>query len=72
MPLAWEISNYKSQTTQYRPNTRFRVVSIGRIIKAGYTVQFVEDSCSIKMEEKRPVIGRIPAGANGLFKRVCG
>jgi len=48
------------------PDLCLTVVSIRRIAKAGYTVQFAEDSCSIKKGESGPVIGRIPTGANGL------
>ena len=44
------------------------VVLIGRIVKAGYTVQFAGSSCDIKRGENGPIIGRIPASVNGLFK----
>ena len=44
------------------------VVSIGRIVKASYTVQFVGNSCKIKGGQDDHVIGRISVGANGLFR----
>src|SRR5258708_34955983 len=50
------------------PDLALTVVSIGRIAKAGYTVQFAEDSCTIKKGDDGPIIGQIPVGTNGLFK----
>ena len=52
----------------HAPDLALTVVSIGRIAKAGYTVQFAEDSCTIKKGDDGPIIGQIPVGANGLFK----
>ena len=43
------------------------VVSVGCIIKARYTMQFVDDMCQIKAEDSH-IIRHIPAGINGLFK----
>ena len=52
----------------HAPDLCLTVVSIGRIIKAGYAVQFAGDSCDIKKGEDGRIIGRIPVSANGLFK----
>jgi hypothetical protein len=54
--------------TLHAPDLCLTVVSIGRIVKAGFTVQFAGKSCDIKRGEDGHVIGRIPAGANGLFR----
>src|SRR6266850_6556095 len=54
--------------TLYAPNLCLTVVSIGRILKASFKLEFMEGSCSIKKGKDGPVIGRIPASANGLFK----
>ena len=53
--------------TLHAPDLCLTVVSVGCIIKAGYTVQFADDVCQIKAEDSH-IIGRIPAGVNGLFK----
>lgn len=50
----------------HAPDMGLTVVSIGRIVKAGCTVQFQEGSCKIKRGDK--VIGDIPVHANGLYK----
>ena len=52
----------------HAPDLCLTVVSIGRIVKAGFTVQFANDSCNIRRGESGDIIGRIPVGANGLFK----
>jgi hypothetical protein len=44
------------------------VVSIGRIVKAGYTMQFAGNSCNIKRTEDDHIIGCILASMNGLFR----
>jgi len=54
--------------TLYMPDLALTVILIGHIAKAGYTIQFAEDSCKIKKGDNGPVIGQVPAGANGLFK----
>ena len=54
--------------TLHAPDLCLTVVSIGRIVKAGYTVQFAGNSCEIKGGQDDRVIGRIPVGANGLFR----
>ena len=50
----------------YAPDMGLTVVSIGRIVKAGCTVQFEDGSCKIKRNGS--IIGEIPASAKGLFK----
>jgi len=37
-------------------------------LKAGFKLEFMEGSCSIKKGKDGPVIGHIPASVNGLFK----
>ena len=54
--------------TLYAPDLCLTVVLIGRIVKAGYTVQFAGSSCNIKRGGNGPIIGHIPASANRLFK----
>ena len=50
------------------PDLCLTVVSIGRIVKASYTVQFAGNSCNIMKKDDGGTIGCIPVGANGLFK----
>jgi transposase InsO family protein len=52
--------------TLHAPDMGLTVVSIGRIVDAGCTVQFEDKSCKIRRGTK--VIGSIPARANGLYK----
>jgi len=46
----------------------FTVVSLGRVMKAGYLVKFNDPSCNIKRKSNGIVIGRIPVSSNMLFK----
>ena len=50
----------------YAPDMGLTVVSIGRIVKAGCSVQFEDGSCKIKCNGS--TIGSIPASTNGLYK----
>ncbi len=50
----------------HAPEMGLTVVSIGRIVKAGYAVQFEDRSCKIKRGGS--IVGSIPASTNGLFK----
>ena len=50
----------------HAPDMGLTVVSIGRIVKAGCTVQFENGTC--KIVRNGSTIGSIPASANGLFK----
>ena len=50
----------------YAPDMGLTVVSIGRITKAGCSVQFEDGLCKIKRGGS--TIGCIPASANGLYK----
>ena len=50
----------------YAPDMGLTVVSIGRIVKAGCTVQFEDGTCKIIRDGH--TIGNVPASANGLFK----
>ena len=68
MPNGATSSRILLKDTLYAPDLCLTVVSIGRIVKAGYTVQFAGSSCDIKRGENGPIIGRIPASTNGLFK----
>ena len=51
----------------HAPDLALTVVSIGRIVQAGYSVEFNQDNCIIRKRDGS-TIGRIPAGSNGLFK----
>jgi hypothetical protein len=51
----------------HAPDLGLTVVSIGRIIQAGCSVEFDEGYCHIKKKADGRTIGKIPA-ANGLFK----
>lgn len=51
--------------TLYVPDVSLTVVSIGRIVKAGYTVWFAKNPCDFKRGEDDRIMGYIPAGANG-------
>ncbi|KAH9990731.1 hypothetical protein BJV77DRAFT_921656, partial [Russula vinacea] len=44
------------------------VVSIGRIVKAGFAVEFDKKNCNIKRKTDGKKIGSVPAGATGLHK----
>jgi hypothetical protein len=44
------------------------IVSVGHIVKARYTVQFVNEACHIKRGDDGCIIGRIPVSMNSLFK----
>jgi Pol polyprotein/gag-pre-integrase-like protein len=54
----------------HTPDMTLTVVSIGRIMKAGYNIKFDKDEqvCWICKKKNGPVIGRIPVSANNLFK----
>jgi hypothetical protein len=54
--------------TLYMLDLCLTVVSIRRITKAGFTIQFADDVCHIKKGDDSHIIGRILASANGLFK----
>jgi hypothetical protein len=54
--------------TLHAPDLGLTVVSIGRIVQAGYSVEFDQGYCNIRKKADGRVIGSIPAGANGLFK----
>ena len=54
--------------TLYVPDLCLTVVLIGRIMKAGFTVQFADDVCHIKRGDDGHIIGCILVSANGLFK----
>ena len=68
VPNGTTLSQILLKDTLYAPDLCLTVVSIGHIVKAGYTVQFAESSCDIKRGENGPIIGCISASANGLFK----
>ena len=77
MPLGPALCKFKCPTGRLRPKyckgklftrpTLSRLVSIGRIAKAGYTVLFDGNTCKIKNKNDN-VIGKIPAGQNGLYR----
>jgi hypothetical protein len=52
----------------YTPELGLTVVSIGHIVKAGYTVEFDQGCCNIKRKKDGQKIASIPAGASGLYK----
>jgi LTR polyprotein gag-polypeptide-like protein/Pol polyprotein len=54
----------------HTPDMTLTVVSIGRIMKVGYNIEFDEDEqvCWIHKKKNGPIIGCIPVGANNLFK----
>ena len=54
--------------TLYAPELSTTIVSIGRILKAGYKLGFDEDSFIIRKKDGSSVIGRIPMSTNALFK----
>jgi hypothetical protein len=49
------------------PDLALTVVSIGRIVQVGYSVEFDQDKCVIR-KRNGSTIGNILAGSNGLFK----
>src|SRR6266581_603348 len=51
----------------HAPEMGLTIVSIDRICKAGNSVMFKDDTCTIKNKDNK-VIGVIPASANGLYK----
>jgi hypothetical protein len=68
VPNGSETTTVLLKDTLHAPDLGLTVVSISRIVKAGYMVQFADSSCTIRKGGNGPIIGRIPAGANGLFK----
>jgi hypothetical protein len=54
--------------TLHAPDLALTVVSIGQIIKAGYTVNFCDGMCKIRRNDDDETIGAIPISNNGLFK----
>jgi hypothetical protein len=72
--LLIEVPNGESSTkivlcdVLYAPDLGLTVVSIGRIVKANYTVEFDQGCCNIKQKKDGQKIGSIPAGASGLYK----
>jgi hypothetical protein len=54
------------------PEMGTTIVSVNRIVKAGYAVTFKDNTCQIRNKSDK-VIGMIPASQNGLYKvdRVC-
>src|SRR6267142_6433603 len=68
VPNGTSSSQVLLKDTLYAPNLCLTVVLIGHILKAGFKLEFMEGSCSIKKGKDGPIIGRIPASANGLFK----
>src|ERR1700677_1090404 len=72
--LQIEVPNGKSSTpvllkdTLYAPQIGVTIVSIGRIVSAGYSVSFENGSCNIRKEQDRKIVGSIPANGNGLYK----
>src|SRR5260221_6608614 len=51
----------------HAPDMGLTIVSIDRICKAGNSVIFKDDTCTIRNKNNK-VIGVIPASANGLYK----
>ena len=51
----------------HAPNMGLTIVSINRITKAGYTVEFKDEFCVIR-DKAGDRVGSIPANQNGLYK----
>jgi len=47
----------------HAPDMAFTVVSLGRVMKAGYLVEFDDPSCNIKRKRDGIIIGRIPVSS---------
>jgi len=71
--LRIEVPHGKSSTpiilkdVLHAPEMELTIVSINQIYKAGNSVIFKDDTCTIKNKDNK-VIGVIPASANGLYK----
>jgi hypothetical protein len=76
--LEIEVPNGESSTSimlkdvLHAPEMGTTIVSVNRIVKAGYAVTFKDNTCQIRNKSDK-VIGTIPASQNGLYKvnRVC-
>jgi hypothetical protein len=74
--LQIDIQNGQSTTkvllcdTLHAPDMGVTIVSISQIMKAGCTVSFGRDSCTIQ-NKQGATIGIIPASSNGLYKVHC-
>jgi len=66
VPNGTSSSKVLLRDTLHAPEMGLTVVSIGRIVKASFTVQFEDRSCKIK--KGGSIVGSIPASVNGLFK----
>jgi hypothetical protein len=72
--LLIEVPNGKSSSkivlcnVLYAPDLGLTIVSIGHIVKAGYTVEFNQGCCNIKQKKDGRRIASIPAGVSGLYK----
>ena len=72
--LSIDVPNGESSTkvllrdVLHAPDLGLTVVSIGRIVKAGFSVEFDQKSCNIKRKSDGKKIGSVPAGATGLYK----
>ena len=68
VPNGAESSKILLHDVLHVPDLSLTVVSISCIMKAGYSVQFDQGSCSITKKSDGKKIGCIPGGANGLFR----
>ena len=77
--LSIDVPNGKSSTkvllydVLHVPDLGLMVVSIGRVVKAGFSVKFNQKNCNIKRKSDGKKIGSVPAGAGttgllGLYK----
>jgi hypothetical protein len=68
VPNGSNSTNVLLRDTLHAPDLALTVVSIGQIIKAGYTVNFCDGMCKIRRNDDDETIGAIPISNNGLFK----
>jgi hypothetical protein len=65
------LTNILLRDTLHTLNLALTVVSIGQIVRAGYSVNFCNGMCKIKRDDDDKTIGVIPISNNGLFKVEC-
>jgi hypothetical protein len=68
VPNGSNSTNVLLRDTLHAPDLALTVVSIGQIVKAGYSVNFCDGMCKIKRDDDDETIGVIPASNNSLFK----
>src|SRR6266404_2234621 len=68
VPNGTKVTRISLTDVLHVPGICMMIVSISRMLEAGYESHFQEHQCVITGRRGRPVLGRIPVGRGGLFK----